>query len=78
MKNPIMKFRKKKGMSISAFAKKINSNTMTVGNVETRGVLNPEEIVRKIGLAFPDVNEGQLLRDYRKWEEEINNENKTA
>ncbi len=74
MKNPIEQFREAQNMTMKAFAKKIGSNTQTISNIERRGVKTPEDIIRKIGLAFDDVNEGKLLQGYLKWKKEVSHE----
>ena len=70
MQNPIKQFRKRKNLSIRAFAILIGSNSVTIKNVETKRVLVPEDIIRKIGLTFDDANEGKLLQEYNEWENE--------
>ena len=76
MRNPVKEFREERGMNRHRFAEKIGSNGLYIKNAETVGVLTPEGLILKIGLAFDGVDEGKLLNEYREWEV-WRNENKT-
>ena len=73
--NPIKKIRTDKNFSVNDFAELLDSNPLTINNVEKGNCKESTylTIIRKIGLEFDDIDESRLLRDYRKWLEADNN-----
>ena len=73
--NPIKKVRTNKNLSINKFAEFLDSNPLTINNVEKGNCKESTylTIIRKIGLEFDDIDESRLLKDYRKWLEADDN-----
>ena len=69
--NPIKKIRTDKNLAVNEFAKILDSNALTIKNVEKGNCLNTTymSIIKKMSLQFDDIDDGELLRKYKKWED---------
>lgn len=73
--NPIKKIRHSKQLSLDKFGKLIDSNGVTISKVEKGDCLDSTylTIIRKMSLYIENVDELELVRDYRKWLENNHN-----
>jgi len=67
--NPIKKIRLDKNLKVNKFAELLDSNPLTINNVEKGNCKESTylTIIRKIGLEFDDIDDGRLLKKYKNW-----------
>ena len=67
--NPVKKIRINKNFSINKFAKKLDSNSLTINNVEKGTCLTSTylTIIKKMSLEFDEIDDAKLLKEYRDW-----------
>ena len=68
--NPVKEIRTDKNLSLSKFAELLDSNTLTLNNVEEGNCKESTylTIIRKMSLKFDEIDDRKLLREYKKWE----------
>jgi len=73
--NPIKKVRTNKNLSINKFAEFLDSNPLTINNVEKGNCKDSTylSIIRKMSLEFDDIDDGRLLKKYKNWLEADDN-----
>ncbi len=67
--NPVKKVRKSKNLSLKKTAELLNSNYVTLTKVEKGQCLKTTyfTIIRKLSLAFDDIDDRKLIREYNNW-----------
>jgi len=67
--NPIKKIRTHKNLSIRKFAELLDSNDITINNVEEGNCMESTylTIIRTMSLKFDDIDDSKLLVKYKKW-----------
>ena len=68
--NPVKEIRTDKDLSLSKFAELLDSNSLTLNNVEEGNCKESTylTIIRKMSLKFDEIDDRKLLREYKKWE----------
>ena len=67
--NPVKKVRKDKNLNLNKTAELLDSNYLTITNVEKGECVKTTylTIIRKMSLAFDDIDDVKLIKKYQDW-----------
>ena len=67
--NPIKEIRMNKNLNLNELAKLLDSNSYTITTLE-KGICGKTAyltIIRKMSLAFEDIDDAKLIKEYQNW-----------
>jgi len=67
--NPVKKVRKDKNLNLKKTAELLDSNYLTITNVEKGECVKTTylTIIRKMSLAFDEIDDAKLIKEYQNW-----------
>ena len=67
--NPVKKVRKDKNLNLNEAAELLDSNYLTITNVEKGDCIKTTylTIIRKMSLAFDEIDDTKLIKEYQDW-----------